>query len=106
VIVAVAILATAGLAIVEVASESARAVRQASVLEKEVADEERLIAAHSLLAKTDLDRRLGMRDVGRYVVTVERPEHALYRIALRRKESPEVEDLVTVVYRPKVHDAQ
>ena len=66
-----------------------------------MADEERLLAAYPLLPRGDLDRRLGRRHVGPYVVTVERPERTLYRVALARQEASDVEDLVTVVFRPE-----
>jgi hypothetical protein len=105
VLVAVAVLATAGLAVVATASESVRAIAFAETRERELADEERLLAAYTLLAKADLDGRLGTLDAGRYVVRVERPEAQLYRISVRRTEAPHVEDLVTVVYRAEVRGA-
>ena len=37
------------------------------------------------------------------VVDVERPERTLYRIKLLQEASPEVEDLVTVVYRAETN---
>lgn len=101
VLVAVAILGFAGLALVELVSAGTRATTAARVRERELADEERLLAAWSLLSRRDLDQRLGRREVGPYVVEVQRPERALYRIALGRIEAPEMEDLVTVVWRPE-----
>ena len=54
----------------------------------------------------ELDQRLGRRGVGEFLVAVQRPERTLYRIALLQSRSPEVEDLVTVIYRPEVTHAQ
>lgn len=99
VLVAVLILSVAGLGFVDLVGAGTRAVGTARARERELADEERLLAAYTLLSRGDLDRRLGRRDVGPYVVNVERPERVLYRIALARNEFLAVEDLVTVVYR-------
>lgn len=105
VLVAVVILGTAGLALVATTAESLRAVAWAESRERELADEERLLAAYTLLTKPELDQRIGSTDAGRYVVRIERPEPALYRISVRRRDTPELEDLVTVVVRREVRDA-
>jgi len=101
VLAAVVILGVAGLALLELVAAGTRAVSAARARERELADEERLLAAYTLLARADLDRRLGRRAVGPYVADVQRPERTLYRIALIRSETADVEDLVTVVYRPE-----
>ena len=99
VLAAVVILGVAGLALVELVGGGTRAVAGARDREGELADEERLLAAWSLLKREELDQRVGERTVGPYVVRVQRPEAGLYRIAIERKEVTGVEDLVTVVYR-------
>jgi len=106
VLAATVILTVAGLALVELVSGATRAVATAGARERELADEERLLAAHALLSRRDLDQRLGVREIGPYVVGVQRPEPSLYRIALGRAASPAVEDLVTVVHRPEATGAQ
>ena len=106
VLAATAILAVAGLALVQLVSGAAQAVVTARAREAELADEERLLAAHALLSRRDLDQRLGVREVGPYLVWVARPEPRLYRIALGRAAAPAVEDLVTVVHRPEATGAQ
>jgi len=106
VLAATVILTVAGLALVELVSGATRALTVAVAREKELADEERLLAAYTLLGRRDLDQRLGVREVGPYAVSVQRPERTLYRIALVRVTSPSVEDLVTVVHRPEPTDAQ
>lgn len=100
VIAAVTILATAGLSLVALTGQGVRAVREAAERELELADVERLLTAHTLLTREDLDIRLGTRERGPYLVEIQRPAPALYRIAIRRRAVPEVEELVTVVYRP------
>ena len=100
VLAAVAIIAFAGVAFVELVGMGAYGAATARLREREGADQERLLAAWSLLSRRDLDQRLGRRGVGSYLVEVQRPERGLYRIAVGRLETPEVEDLVTVVWRP------
>jgi len=75
------------------------AERDASIREGDLAAEERLLAALTLLKRPELDQRLGRHHLGEFVVDIERPERTLYRIALARAGSPQVEELVTVVYR-------
>jgi Tfp pilus assembly protein PilV len=99
VLAALMILGVASLSLIDLLSAGTRAVVAARSRERELADEERLLAAYTLLARTDLDRRIGARDVGPYHVDVQRPEPTLYRIALSRTEAVDLEDLVTVVYR-------
>ena len=105
VLAATLILATAGLGLAELVGSGLRAVQTAAARERELADEERLLAAYALLTRADLERRVGLARVGPYEVSVERPEGTLYRIALSRGETRGVEDLVTVVYRPEDGDA-
>lgn len=99
VLVALVILATAGTAMVELVGAGLRSERDARVRERTLAAEERVLAAMTLLRREDLDRRLGRHLVGEFVVDVERPERTLYRIAVAEARAPQVEDLVTVVYR-------
>jgi len=99
VLAALMILGVASLSLIDLVSAGTRAVVAARSRERELADEERLLSAYTLLARSDLDRRIGVREVGPYHVNVQRPEPTLYRIALSRAEAVEVEDLVTVVFR-------
>lgn len=101
VLAAVVILTVAGLSLTELASAGLRATARAEDRERVAMDEERLMAAYSLLLGGDLDLRLGGRDVGPYRVRVERPEPELYRVAISEQQSPGVQDLVTVLYRPE-----
>ena len=105
VLAAVVILTIAGLSLVSLVAQATVSTTTSREREIEQADEERLLAATTLLTRADLDVRLGARTVGPYVVTVERPERTLYRIAVERGEAPGVEDLVTVVFREAPPDA-
>jgi hypothetical protein len=99
VLVAVVILATAGIGMVELVGFGMRAEREARLRETTLATEERVLSALTLLTRTELDQRIGRRRIGEFIVDVQRPERTLYRIALLQAQSPQVEDLVTVVYR-------
>lgn len=101
VLVALVILATAGVSMMELVGAGLRGERDARGRETALATEERLLAALTLLRRTELDQRIGRRTVGEFIVDVQRPEPTLYRIALLEPQSPNVEDLVTVVYRPE-----
>ena len=91
VLAAVAIIGLAGLALTELTTAGLRATVEARLRERQVADADRLLTAYTLLTRPELDQRLGNRTVGPYIVNIQRPERALYRIA--------VGDLITVVYR-------
>lgn len=100
ILVALAVVATAGVSLVAALGATARAQRSAELAERTTAEASRVLAAVSLLSRADLDRRLGLRAIGRFEVGVQRPEPALYRIAIAERETPAVELLVTVVHRP------
>ncbi len=99
VLAAIVILSTAGIAMVTLAGAGVRAEQDARDREQVLANEERVLAAHTLLNRSELDQRIGRRRIGEFIVDIQRPERTLYRIALLQGESPQVEDLVTVVYR-------
>jgi len=99
VLVAVVILATAGIGLVELVASGLRAERDARLREGTLATEERLLSALVLLNRKEFDQRIGRRRIGEFIVDVQRPGRTLYRIALLQEQSPQVEDLVTVIYR-------
>jgi Tfp pilus assembly protein PilX len=105
ILAAVLILTVAGVSLVELTAAGVRATATARDRERDQMDEDRLLAAYSLLTRGDLDLRLGIRDVGPYVVQVQRPEVALYRVAVSAQRSATIEDVVTVLYRPVPVDA-
>lgn len=105
VLAAIVILTIAGLSLVSLVAQATTSTAVSRARETELSDEERLLAATTLLTRADLDLRLGARTVGPYDVTVGRPERTLYRIAVERRKAPGVEDLVTVVFREAPPDA-
>jgi len=99
ILVALVILATAGAGLMELVGAGLRGEHEARAREVTLANEERLLAALTLLRRHELDQRLGRRVLGEFIVDVQRPEPTLYRIAVLQQTSPQVEDLVTVLYR-------
>ncbi|HEU4648243.1 MAG TPA: hypothetical protein VFS33_04225 [Gemmatimonadales bacterium] len=98
VLVALVVVTTAGVSLVAALANAVRTEQRAEATERTTQDAHRLLAALALLSATDLDRRLGSRQVGAFVVEVQRPEPGLYRIALAEVSAPELELLVTVVH--------
>lgn len=103
VLVALMILTTAGSAIVGLLGGTLAGERGLRERERALAAADRVLVAMTLLTREDLDRRVGRREVGEFVVDVERPEPTLYRVAIADAQAPEVEALVTVLYRPGPH---
>ena len=101
VLVALMILATLGLALTGLVSAGLSGERDRRARERTLVAEDRLLAALTLLKRSELDRRLGRHPLGEFLVDIERPEQTLYRVALRQGVTPQVEDVVTVVYRPE-----
>ncbi len=104
VLVALAIVSGAWLALLDLVTGGLRAERDARERERVLAVEERVLTALTLLKRDELDRRLGRHPIGELVADIERPEGTLYRIVLSQEQSPQVGDLVTVVYRRELRN--
>jgi hypothetical protein len=98
VLAALTIFACAAVATMGLLAQLAESQQRAEANERMVTDEDRLLAAYSLLARADLDLRLGRRIVGPYVLEVQRPEPALYRVTIGDSTGT---DLATLLYRPE-----
>jgi type II secretory pathway component PulJ len=99
-IIALAILSIGGLSTLVLVDESLRAEREAQVREELITISSRVLSAMTLLQRGELDQRLGSHDVGELMVRVTRPEKSLYRLAIAEKKHPDVDLLVTVVFKP------
>ncbi len=99
-LIALAILSVAGLSVVALVDSLVRAQAAAMHRERTLTSAGRVLAAATLLRREELDQRLGTREVGEFVLDVQRPEKSLYRIAIGETAVPAVELLVTVVHRP------
>ena len=102
VLAALTIFAFSAASAIALLSQLSDTEQHAHANERTVADQDRLMAGYSLLAREDLDRRLGARMVGGYVVEVQRPASTLYRVTVG--DSTGVE-LATLLYRPEPHRA-
>lgn len=100
VILALALLAAAGTALVAALGASLRSEGRLRRREATLLAADRVLTAMTLLSRSDLDRRIGRHEVRGFVVAVQRPQPTLYRVAVSEALSPQVETLVTVVYRP------
>jgi hypothetical protein len=101
VLAALAIFAAAAVSAVGLLAQDAELERRAEAAERRVADEERLLTAMTLLTRDDMDRRLGRRSAGPYVVETQRPERLIYRVTVGLADAPDSPDLATLLYRPE-----
>ena len=101
VLLALALLGSAGLAVVSLLDQAMRAEHAARDIEREYQAADRVMTALTLLHRAELDQRIGRHPLGEFLVDIQRPERGLYRIALAGASAPERVLLVTVVARPE-----
>jgi hypothetical protein len=99
VMVAMALIALTSLAVVGSLGEAARVLAEYRDREHALDRASRTIALYTLMTGPELDQRLGSRPVRGLLVSVQRPEPALYRIAVSDSLAPSRELLATVVFR-------
>jgi len=99
-IVALAVVSIAGLSMLGLVGAVQRDQARLASAEQTLVAADRVMTAMVLLTRQDLDRRLGSHGVGAFAVEVQRPERALYRIAVADTAANGRELLATVVYRP------
>jgi len=101
VVVAMAILAAVGTLAVTGASQAAEAVRRAREREVAILEASRFLDRVALWPREDLDRRLGRRRQGRWLLVTSRPTRTLYLVSLL--DSLTAEPLLeTALYRGDV----
>ena len=101
VMVALTMLAVAGTAAAGMVSESMRATRQAREADREMREASALFDAVALWTRADLDRHLGERRQGPWLMRVDRSAATLYVVTLTDSSSRR-ELLRTSLYRPEV----
>jgi type II secretory pathway pseudopilin PulG len=99
-LVALAIVATAGLGFLTVMRQALAASQAAGERERRLAAADRVLGAMTLLRRNELEQRIGLHPVGEFVVQVSRPERTVFRIAVSEAAAPGQALLVTLVYRP------
>jgi type II secretory pathway component PulJ len=97
--IALAILSSAGVVLVGIVNDGLQLESAMRRRETDIRLADRVLTAMSFLGRSDLDRRLGTREVRGLVVDVSRPTATLYRIAVTNPVS-QAPILVTLVYRP------
>lgn len=100
VMVALVILASAGVSSVSYLVAFLDAANRAEAREHAFARAEKVLTVMALLRAEELDLRLGKRTEDGLVVWTSRPEAGLYRLAVADSLAPEREIVTTVVYRP------
>ena len=99
-LVALAILAIAGVSIVSLLVDATAGAHAYDIREQRSERADQILTQLALQDKRGLDIRLGYRTVGVFVTDVERPEPGLYRLAVADSSAPDSPLLVTVVFRP------
>ena len=100
VLVALAILGSAGLATVMLGAESSRAVRAAREADRSLREASAFFDAVALWPREDLDRHLGARPQGPWRMRVDRPAPTLYVVTLADSSSGRT-ILETSLFRPE-----
>jgi type II secretory pathway pseudopilin PulG len=103
-IVALTILGIAGISALTMAGEAARSVDRAREAESSLREASAFFEAVALWPRDDLDRRLGDRTQGPWLLRIERPERELYLIVLADTLTGEAL-LATSLFRPEPRDA-
>jgi prepilin-type N-terminal cleavage/methylation domain-containing protein len=99
VIVALALLATTGLALIQVVRQAILGQREVERSEATLREADRVLTAYTLLKEPELDQSIGEREIGEFVVATQRAEPGLYRLAIAERRAPDHQLLVTVVHR-------
>ncbi|HSU93722.1 MAG TPA: hypothetical protein VLI43_08415 [Gemmatimonadaceae bacterium] len=100
-LVALVILATAGAAAVTMAAESAHDIQRIAAAERNLRAASAFLDVVSLWSRDDLDRHLGSRMQGVWMMRVDRPTPTLYVTSLT-DTAMKVELLRTSLYRPEL----
>ena len=98
VMLALGILAIAGGALLALTSENSRALAGAGASDERIQRADDFMAVVSLWNAEDLDRRLGVRRQGPWLLTIQRSRPALYDVVLMDSASRPV--LATALFRP------
>lgn len=87
VLVALMILAIAGIALMEFVEQVEYAVRQSDVRSKELVSANGFMESVALWPRVDLDRHLGRHPEGEFELVIDRPTSTLYHVVLARRPS-------------------
>ena len=99
VLVALAILGTAGASLAALATGATDTVRRTRAAERDIASASDFLEAVALWPREDLDRHLGTRPQGEWLLEVRHPVPTLYLVALSEPDASRPL-LETALYRP------
>src|SRR5947207_709327 len=85
-LVALTIFSISALAAAHIAIDASRAVARISALDEELRGANAFMHAIALWSRSDLDRHLGTRSEGPFVLRVEHSDPVIYDVVLLRKE--------------------
>lgn len=100
VLIAVTIVSTVGIASIAFLVTAQDSYERLTSRETEMQAAERVLTATTLLTRSELEQRIGVREVADFVVSVDRPEPSLFRLGVAPAARPAAEVLSTLVYRP------
>lgn len=98
-LVAMTLVMVLGLPALALSRNAVTALAESAREERAATRADASLAAITLLKREELDQRIGWHQIGGFAARIQRPERDLYRIALADTTAPDVELLVTVVYR-------
>lgn len=98
-LVALTMVVTAGVALLSLMQAGMRSETRIASEERTYEEATTLLGALSLLNTKDLDQRIGGATIGRFALSVTRPEPSVYRVSLARASNAEKELVVTLLYR-------
>lgn len=105
VIVAMSLLAFAGVGLCALVTQSIEAVGRAGQTDEQTSKASAYLEVVSVWTRADLDRHLGSRRAGPWWLEIQRPEPSLYTVSLADSSSTSVL-FRTVLYRPADDVAQ
>lgn len=100
-LIALTILSVAGMAMLSLARATSKSVLRALASEGEINRASALLDAVTLWSREDLDRHLGTRHEGPWLMHVDRADRFIYDISLR-DSTDHYELLRTMLYRPEL----
>lgn len=101
-LVALLVLSIAGLLLVTHAAAVSDQAFRVRALAEAVEEASVQMASIAALDRRELEIRLGLREVGRFAIQVDRPSPELFRVGIKDLQGGPDEILATLLYRPAV----
>ncbi len=95
---ALAMLAVAGIALVDVAATCMRVVADAGAVERTLELQARVLTVHQLMTADELRERTGIRVLGDLLVEIAPVSRGLFRVTVRTAQPTKMGPLTTLFY--------